>query len=189
MREMFQVNKHGHKDSFFMPVFIVSLTVSMLFIVLNQSELLLQSDVLSESNLSLINRERNSSSLFWCVLRERIWLIPIMFLISTTYLARPFAHGVVVWYGFSLGAIVAVAMLRYRFLGVLFLVLCGMPQYFIYIPSFLTALRLSMEQRTPDKKFYFQLFVLELMILVGCILESYVNSFFIEKIIQLFIGV
>ncbi len=189
MKEVFQINRKERKESTFVPFFLVSLAVAMLFMVLNQSELLLQSDVLSESALSLVKKEGNGSSLFICVLKERIWVIPMLFLLSTTYLAGVFVHGVIAWYGMSFGALTAMAMLRYKLRGVLFLIMCGFPQYLFYVPAFAMALRLSVEQRIPDKKFFLQLTVLEGVVLIGCLAESYVNSLFVEKIIKIFIGV
>lgn len=190
MKEMFYVNKQGRKDRGFVPVFLISLALAMLFMVMNQSELLLQSDVLSESALSLVKgRSGDNGSLFLCVLRERIWTIPILFLISTTHLAAFMVYGTLVWYGVSMGALLAMAMLRYRLAGVFLLIVCGLPQYLFYVPAILIALRVSGEQREPDKKFFMQLIVLEGVILAGCLAECYVNSFLIEKIIKFFLRV
>lgn len=190
MKEMLGIMKLGRKERGFVPIFLISLALSMLFMVLNRSELLLQSDVLSESTLSLVNsRVGNNDSLFLYVLRERVWIIPVLFLFSTTYLAPISVYGMIIWYGVSWGTILAITMLRYKVLGVLFLMVCGFPQYLLYIPAVFVALRLSGEQRTPDKRFFVQLIVLESMVFVGCLLESFINSLFIEKIIKIFIGV
>lgn len=190
MKEIFRVNRQGRKDGGFVPVFFISLALSMLFMVLNQSELLLQSDVLSESALSLVKiGNRNNDSLFLYVLRERMLLIPLLFLLSTTYLGIVAVYGVIVGYGIAFGSILAMAMLRYKVLGIVFLVVCGFPQYLFYIPAGTIALRLSGELRSSDRKFFLQLAVLEGIVFVGCLMESYVNSFLIEKIIKIFIGV
>ena len=190
MKDAFQISRQSRGESGLAPVFFISLAATMLFMVMNQRELLLQTQVLSESSLSLVRPgESTGNSLFLCVLKERIWVIPMLFLMSTTYLAKSYVHGMLVWYGLSFGALMAMAMLRYKVLGILFLVMCGLPQYLFYIPAFSVALRLSVVQRTPDKRFFLQLGVLEGVVLVGCLAESYVNSLLIEKIIQLFIGI
>ena len=174
----------------FASVFLISLVASMLFMVWNQRELLLQSEGLSEGALSLVKmRESSNGSLFFYVLRERMWVVPALFLFSTTYLATIAVYGSIVWYGLSLGSLLAMALLRYGITGMFFLVICGMPQYLFYVPAFIIALRVSVDVRRPDKKFFLQLIVLESIILVGCLVESYVNSLFVDKIIKFFIGV
>ncbi len=190
MKEILRTNILIGKEKAFATVFILSLAVGMLYIVLNQSELLLQSDVLSENSLSLIKiKSSNKESLFLWILRERMWIVPFLFLISTTNLCVWAVYGSVVWYGISFGTLFAVAILRYRVLGVLFLMLCSMPQYLFYSVAMILTLRLCKEQRKPDKKFFLQLVVLEGIVLVGCLSESYVNYYILEKIIKIFIGV
>lgn len=189
MKDAFQINKWNRKENSLTALFFCSLAISMFFVVMKREELLSQTDILSMEMLSMVGCDDVNNSLFLAVLMERVALIPILFLVSTTYLAGMFVHGVVLFYGFSVGTLFAIAMLRYKIGGVVFLLLCAMPQYILYLPAFLIALRLTMEERVPDRKFFLQLCALEGMILVGCFLESYVNSFFVKKIIYFFMGV
>ncbi len=189
MKDVFQINKWNRKENSLTALFFCSLAISMIFVVIKREELLSHTDILSMEMLSMVRCDGVNSSLFLSVLKERIGIIPILFLVSTTYLASIFVHGVVMFYGFSVGTLFAIAMLRYKIGGVLFLLLCAIPQYILYLPAFFIALRLTMEERVPDRKFFLQLCILEGMIFVGCFLESYVNLFFVEKIIHFFIGV
>ncbi len=190
LKDILRTNTFTDKGKALATVFVLSLVVGILYIVLNQSELLLQSDVLSESSLSLIKAKNgNKDSLFLCILMERMWIVPFLFLVSTTNLCLWVVYGSIVWYGVSFGALFAVAILRYRILGVLFLLFCSMPQYLFYGVAIVLTFRLCKEQRKPDKKFFLQLSVLEGIVLVGCLSESYVNYYMVEKIIKIFIGV
>ncbi len=175
-------------SSFFLPMFLASAAVMCIFVLTQGSDLLLQTTVLEEGTLELIKKQpQEGKSLFLYVLKQRAFLIPIIFLMSTTYLALLTIYGVIVWYGAAVGTVLGIAMLRYGVRGVLFLLASALPQYLLYIPAVVAALHLSKGQRKPNKKFYIQLFVLELVVIIGCILESYVNLSMLEKIIHVFI--
>lgn len=190
MKTVLGVNKWNIKEISFVSAFVISLALSMLFMVVYKSELLLQSDILSEGSLSLVKLyDDSNSSLFLSILKERIWIIPLLFLSSTTYLAMPAVYFTIVWYGVTFGTIVATLMLRYGIAGVVLITLCSLPQYLFYIPALIIALRLSAVTRTPDRRFWAQLFVLEAVVFMGCLAESYINTLFVAKIIKIFIGV
>jgi len=178
------------KEISFVTIFILSLVFAMIFCMIYKSEFLLQADVLSQASLSLVKTYgSNKGSLFLYVLSERIWIIPVLFLLSTTYLAGPAVYGTIIWYGISLGTVWAVALLRYGMKGIWFLVFSGFPQYLLYIPTLIITFKVCRETRMPERRFFLQFFVLEGMMIVGCFLETYVNFFFLQKIIKLFIGV
>lgn len=171
-----------------MPMFVISAAVVWIFILTQGSDLLLQTEVLGESTLELMKYQaQDCRSLFLYVLKERCLIIPLLFLLSTTYLAMFAVYGVVLWYGAAAGAVLGVAMLRYGIRGILLVLAAGLPQYLLYVPAIVVALRLSMEQRQPTRKFFLQFFILELVVIIGCVLESYVNLMLVEKIIKIFI--
>jgi len=175
-------------SSFFLPMFLASAAIMCIFVLTQGSDLLLQTMVLEEGTLELIkNQTQDGRSLFLYVLKQRAFLIPIIFLMSTTYLALLMVYGVIVWYGAAVGTVLGIAMLRYGVQGVLFLFVSALPQYLLYVPAVVAALHLSIGQRKPAKKFFIQLFVLELVVIIGCVLESYVNLRMLEKIIHIFI--
>lgn len=185
--------KAFHKDiskssSFFLPAFIASAVVVCILILAQGSNLLLQTTVLEEGTLELIKHQRQDSRLlFFYVFKERAFLIPFIFLMSTTYLTTLMVYGVIIWYGAATGAVFGIAMLRYGLRGMLFILVSAMPQYLLYIPAVAVALRLSVGQRQPTKKFLIQFLILEMVVIMGCILESYVNLSLVEKIINILI--
>lgn len=187
---VFDTKIRGVKEIPFLTLFVLSVVSAMIFCVIYKSEFLLQTDVLSQASLSLVKTYGSSKgSLFLYVLAERIWIIPVLFLFSTTYLAGPVVYGTVMWYGISLGTVWSIALLRYGMKGIWFIFFSGLPQYLFYIPAMVIALKLSGEMRTPDRRFFVQFLVLEGVIVLGSVVETFVNAFFLQKIIKLFIGV
>ncbi len=172
----------------YLRLFGVTAIFCIIFILFQQSELLLHSQILDKSTLSLVRyQESNSKALFLYVLKERIWLIPLLYLLSTTYLAGITGYGMVLWYGTCAGAVTGVAMIRYGLSGLVLVLGAAVPQYFLYVPAVIVAIGLTRKRRVADNKFFVQLFLLEVVVIIGCVLESYVNPQLIEKIIYLFI--
>lgn len=187
---VFNGKNHSMKEFSYLTLFVLSVVFAMIFCVIYKSEFLLQADVLSQGSLSLVKTySGNKGSLFLYVLGERIWTIPMLFLLSTTYLAGVAVYGVIMWYGISLGMVWSVALLRYGMKGIWFLLFSGFPQYLFYIPALVITFKLCREIRIPERRFFMQLLVLEGAVLVGCFLEAFVNVLFLQKIIKFFIGV
>lgn len=190
MQTVFDVKKRHRKGFSQISIFVISIISAMIFGVIYKSELLLQTDVLSQASLSLVKTYgSNKGSLFLYVLNERIWIIPVLFLLSTTYLAGAAVYITIVWYGISLGMLWAIALLRYGMTGSFFLVFSGLPQYLIYVPAMIITIKLCHEIRIPDRRFFLQLFVLESVVFLGAFLETFVNRLILEKLINIFIGV
>lgn len=172
----------------FLPLFVVSAVVVMFFLFFQKSELLIQTEIFEEGRLSLLKYHAGGDrSLFLYVLKERIWVIPLLFLFSTTYLSAVVCYGVVIWYGAGIGALLAVAMMRYGVIGIILVLTAGLPQYLLYLPIMVITLQLIHERRVANRKFFLQLLILEVVVIIGCILESYVNLMLVEKIIKIFI--
>lgn len=174
------------KDIPLFSLFVISIVGSMLLVMIYKGQVLLQTEVLSVESLSLIyDRNRNGASLFLFVCKERIWVIPLLFLLSTTYLASGAVYFTVFRYGAGIGTLLAIALMRYGMRGIFLLIICGIPQYILYVPAMAAALRLSSVKRAPNRRFFLQLILLELVVIIGCILEGYVNLIFLEKILKI----
>ena len=184
------IRKWKLREFSLLSVFVVSLTVAMFFCVIYKREYLLQSEVLSQESLSLLKSQTyNKGTLFLYMIQKRMWMILVLFLFSTTYLATPMVYGTIVWYGIALGSVLSLSLLRYGVKGILFLLLCSFPQYLFYLPACIIAFRLCITKRTPDQRFFLQFIVLELVVLLGCFMESFVNTSILKNIIKIFIGV
>lgn len=185
-----RIRKWKMKEFSVLSIFIVSLTISMFFCVISKSECLLQTEVLSGESLSLLKTQTFSKgTLFLYMIQKRMWIIPILFLFSTTYLATPIVYGTIIRYGMALGSVLALLLLRYGIKGILFLSLCSLPQYLFYLPACIIGIRLCITKRVPDQKFYLQFLVLELVVFIGCFMESFINPAIIKNVLKIFIRV
>lgn len=173
------------KEVSFLSIFTVSVMVSMLIFMLCGKEILQQTDVLSREALSRIRYQNRNAAFFFFICRERLPVIPILFLLSTTYLGKGAVYGLIAWYGSGIGTLWAIVWMRYGVGGCFLLIGAGFPQYICYIPALVIGLRLSDEKRTVNKRFWIQLFVLELVVTAGCFLEGYVNLYLFEKLLRL----
>jgi len=169
-------------------IYVLSLVAVMLFLLIRKGELLIQTSFLSEASLNTIKEEltRGNKKLFLYILKERAAIILALFVLSTTYLGGMFVYLNVIWYGAVSGLLLTIALLRYGMKGILLIAGGALPHYLIYVPAVILALRLSREKRTVNSKFCIQLFVLLAVIVAGCLLECYVNPFFVVKILKNF---
>ena len=146
----------------------------------------------------------NCGDLFWYCLRTRALPICYIWIFGLTMFGRLTGHLYVTWFGFSTGALLSIATMRFGAKGILLCIAGVLPQYLIYIPAMLVLLLLSanMSIRLYGLKgarqtvyggrkkligIYFVLFLLILMVcIIGAISESYVNPFILKKMGQSF---
>lgn len=170
-----------------LPLFVCCVVVAMIVTFTQKSDLLLHSTVLNEETLGfLLRRTGDSKALFLYVVKERSWVLLVLFLLSGTYLATLCIYGTVIWYGTGIGTLLAIALMRYGFSGILLLMAAGLPQYLLYVPAMMITLQLCKEKREISRKLFLQFGLMETVVIIGCFLESYVNLMLVEKILEKF---
>jgi len=166
-------------------VFVCSMVSVMAGLLINKSDLLIQTSWMDASSLEAIKSQlTGSKELFVYILKERVSLVLALFLLSTTYLGNMFTYLHVIWFGACSGMFLTIVMLRYGLKGILILFSGIFPHYFIYVPAMILTISLMREKRIPDRKFFGQLFVVLLVVIIGCILECYVNPYILVKTIK-----
>lgn len=169
--------------SLFFGVFILS----SLSILVGGKEEILQSGILDRNNLSLFHLQNiDRIEMLFYVLRERGFILPVLFLLATTYLGKVAGYLCCVWYGVGIGVITGIVLLRYGMGGLFLLVCSAFPQYLFYVPAFLLSIKFTRSQRRMDRKLWIQLLLMELLIVMGCLVESYINPTLMGKIIKLY---
>lgn len=151
----------------------------------------------------------DSNAFFLYVLQKRLGTALILAVLSTTWLGLAAVWTCAAWLGISFGMLVMAALLRYGLKGILLIAVGIFPQAFIYFPVALLLLRWSYEFCMtiyfPDKVQTSALlhgensgkyallrnkaltFVLLLgVVIIGCILESYVNPKLVLNLLQIF---
>lgn len=151
----------------------------------------------------------DSNAFFLYVLQKRAGAALILAVLSTTWLGLAATWTCAAWLGVSFGMLVMASLLRYGLKGIL-LVLTGVfPQILIYFPVSLLLLQWSYEFCTvmyfphraakeaydgfesAGKNFLMrkkalQFFILLGVVIIGCVLESYVNPKLILNLLKVF---
>lgn len=159
-------------------------------------------------NTASMNRlkyiEINEGKFFAYVLRQRLGGCIVLLILSTTTLGLVSAYGVVLWQGMMTGMLMTAAVIRYGIKGLL-LILGGMfPHQCLLIPGGVMMLGWCLENyywfhrygkgtipyfRSRRQQLFHQGILLLwflLVMLIGCVLESYVNPILISDLIKVF---
>lgn len=159
-------------------------------------------------NMASMNRlkyiEINEGKFFAYVLRQRLGGCIVLLILSTTTLGLISAYGVVLWQGMMTGMLMTAAVIRYGIKGLL-LILGGMfPHQCLLIPGGVMMLGWCLENyywfhrygkgtipyfRSRRQQLFHQGILLLwflLVMLIGCVLESYVNPILISDLIKVF---
>ena len=142
----------------------------------------------------------DSGVLFAYVLCKRCRNFFVLIIMATTYLGLVFCGGITVKYGFSIGFFISTAIYRYGVKGLLLGIVGAFPQYLCYVPAILLLIRWC-EELHRSIYFYHNItgqgkkslpgrlgkLALILMVLVlGCILECFVNPVLLKGFLQFF---
>ena len=142
----------------------------------------------------------NNNAFLWYVLAGRLKNVLFMAIMATTYLGLVFVYGATAWYGMTAGMFVSLAILRYGLKGIL-LVLAGVfPQYLLYIPAYYLLFlwcrkicrgiyfekNLVLEDRQALLMIFLKLAGIIGAIVVGVLLESYVNPIVFSALLKIF---
>lgn len=149
----------------------------------------------------------NSDKFFGYVLKQRLLLFFSLAVGATTYLGLLLAYGALLWFGFAGGCFVAALAIRYGFKGILLIVGIFMPHFIIYIPVFGILLSWccyiccamyfpgkiynGQESQYKNKKAFWIINIgrvacLLLVVIIGILIESYVNPIFLTKLLKIF---
>ena len=168
-------------------IYVISLVVTMVLLLMRKNVVLIQTSLFNEASLKEIQvRLNRESPTFLFVLQQRLIIIFSLFVLSTTALGNLYVYMNVLWYGISSGLFLSVVLMRYGVKGLLLLVAGMFPHYLIYVPALILVFHLSREKRTVNSKYILQLLIVSSVVIIGCILECYVNPEVVAKILKKF---
>ena len=183
-----RIQPEGNRTALF---FGAGLFLGFLIMSLGKSILLTNTGLFDEDTLYHMKYMTvDSSALFCYVLRKRLCLLLILSVAVTTYLGLVVCAATLFWYGFSAGVFLSALMLRYGLKGAVLAVVGILPQYLLYVPAFLLFLKWAehlyrsiysrgMGADAGEKGFAWrkagQLAVILGLVIIGCLLEGYVN--------------
>lgn len=126
---------------------------------------------------------------FYYILKNRMEQFSLLVLASFTCLIKPVFLFFVLWFGMSGGVIGITLLLKFGIRGVWLFIGLFFPHILIYIPCFLGLMKKMYQFRKKQSTLSASLFVILpflLFLLAGILVESYVNPFFLKKIIYFF---
>lgn len=168
-------------------------------------QFLTEGSVLDETSLARLKYlEVNKSSLLLYVLKKRLGTVWMVALLSTTFLGMLAVYGYTVWLGVSMGFLMSAFAIQFGMKGILLFVVGTFPQYLLYVPAIIWLLvwgyRMTIKLYFPDKDIsgqydnkkqlflrnFIQLLMIHGVVIIGCLLESYVNPNIITKFLKIF---
>lgn len=184
--------------------FFAGLVAGAVFVYLNADVILTENGLLSQVNLERLGRiELNENAFFFYVLGKRIGLVWLAAILATTFAGIVTTYLIVLWAGVCGGVISAVAVMRYGVKGVLLLAGGMMPQFLLYVPAFLMLADWCMQTcmllyypvvdytemhsvKSKKMEVIGHFLFLHGVVIIGVILESYVNPNLMTELLKIF---
>lgn len=194
------------KNGYYMVyLFMIGLFIGILVVNAGHDTWIVNSDFLgAEMILRLKNSVPAGEGLFGYVLKHRLFTLCMLALLSTTMLGLPAVCVYICYMGLSAGCLLSVAVIRYGIRGLLFVAAGLLPQAFCLIPAyiglFIWAVSLNRTLYAPktyldeygrySRQFYLkkgiQIVAVAAVVIMGCLLESYVNPKILHFILKIF---
>lgn len=186
-------------------LFLFGFIVSIFTVNLWTEQLLTNTGFMDETSLSTLKYlEINSNSFFLYILKKRLATIWLLALLSVSMLGIAATYAYTVWLGFTIGFLLSALTIRFGMKGMLLFLISLFPHYILYIPATILliacAYRLCVKLYFPQKdrmgdfdskrklffRFFIQLAIIHGVVIIGAVLESYVNPNIITKFLTIF---
>ena len=149
-------------------------------------------DLLDENILKqVLSMELSGNALFCYLFLIRLRQVLIMVVMATTYLGAAFCIFYCIQFGITTGIFCGTVLLQYGFRGILFVLAGCLPHYVVYVPVFYGLLRWCEEtsiliykkKASALKGRMPHLFLIGVGLLIGCLLESYLNPLLLKAFV------
>lgn len=184
-------------------IFAIGMFLAVIIVNLGKNILLENTTLLDEYTLyNMKYMTVDSSVLFYYILKTRLKSMILLVILSTTYLGMIVCAGATLWYGVCAGGYLAMAMLRYGVKGILLVVAGVLPQFILYVPAFVLLIRWcegvyrgiylykGIKTEAGDSlllpRYLLQLVCILALVLIGCILESFINPHIMTGLLKIF---
>lgn len=161
-------------------------------------------DLLSTASLSRMKYlEVDSAAFLSFVLKERLGMALLLCLFATTCIGTIILSFYIFGMGALTGMFLSIASIRYGLKGVMLVLAGAFPHYLLLVPACIMLLnwcyRICIRLYDPKRDLeYFgtagqyrvqsalQLFIILLIVIIGCFLESYVNPILLSQFLKIF---
>ncbi len=157
---------------------------------------------------NMITRLKNSvldgSALFSYVMKHRLFTVCMLALLATTMIGLPAVCAYICYTGLSAGCLLSVSVIRYGIRGLLLMAAGVMPQGVVMIPAYIALFVWAVEvnrmlySKSPYRECYMryskqiylkkgaQIMGIVVVVIIGCLLESYVNPKMLHLVLKIF---
>lgn len=186
-------------------LFTIGLFLGILIVNLGYDTWITDGSLLSTDMISRLKSSTlDGRGLFGYIIRQRLFTVCMLGLLATTVIGLPAVCGYVCYSGMAAGCLLSVAVIRYGIRGLLLMAAGILPQGLLLIPAY-TALFIwavsvnrMLYSKNPYKEPYMryskqtyikkgmQIAGIMAVVIIGCLLESYVNPKMLHFILKIF---
>ena len=152
----------------------------------------------------LKNSVPDGNGLFGYIVKHRLFTVCMLGILATTIIGLPAVCGYICYAGLSAGCLLSVAVIRYGIRGLLLMAAGILPQGILLIPAYMALFVWSVSvnrmlySKNPYKEYYIkysrqvyikkglQIIGIAAVVIMGCLLESYVNPKLLHLILKIF---
>ena len=189
----------GRNGYYLVYLFMIGLFLGILFVNFRHEVWIREDGLLNAAILEQMrSSEPDSTFLLGYILKHRLFMLFILMILSSTIIGFPIICGYVCYLGASAGCLLSVAVIRYGIRGLFFAAAGVFPQAFLLVPGYLLLFIWGMERTGGngyEHSLYEKQFVIKkgiqltgilVIILAGCLLESYVNPSVLQFFLKIF---
>ncbi len=203
MKILLNKNKRGFtKNDILIIIFFIGLIVGTIFANIFRTLYINEINIVNDyfSN-KLVNMDIEYGSLLKYILFSRIKYFIILWLFSITILGLPVIFIYLIYSGFLVGFIISISTMKYGIMGILLFIVYLFPHGIIYIPviaisiqrAFIMCKRMyymkngvKVNKKNIILEYLFTIILLLVMIIIGCFIETYINSNILQSFLKNF---
>jgi len=201
LRRQFRTGNSYHMAYLFM----IGLFMGILMVNLGHETWIRNGNLLGTEMMGRLKNSRpDGEGLVGYILRRRLSVVCLLGLVSTTIVGMPVLSAYICYTGLAAGCLLSVSVVRYGIRGLLFMAGILFPQAILLIPAyiclFLWAADVNQTLYAPrtqlegyerlSSHFYLkkcsQMVAIAAVVIIGCLLESYVNPNILHFVLKIF---
>ena len=185
-------------------LFLIGLFTGILIVNLGHETWIRNGSLLGTDMMSRLKNSRPvGEGLIGYILRHRLFTVCLLSLSATTLIGMPILCFYICYTGLAAGCLLSVAVIRYGVRGLLFMAAALFPQAFLLMPAYIgfffwaVDMNRTLYARTQlegyerySRQFYvkkgIQIIGIVIVVIMGCLLESYVNPGILHFILKIF---
>ena len=186
-------------------LFMIGLFLGILIVNVGYDAWIKEGSLLGTDMIAhLKNSILDGGMLFGYVVKQRLFTVCMLALLATTMIGLPIVCGYICYMGLSAGCLLSVSVIRYGIRGLLLMAAGIMPQGIMLIPAYMALFVWSagvnrmLYSKNPYRECYtryskqiylkkgVQIVGIMVVVIIGCLLESYVNPKMLQFVLKIF---